>query len=391
MWRENTLASWLRGLAYCILFVLLGVAVAALTGCGDDDGGDQGPEGTGTLKVLMTDAATDLYEAIYVTVQRVEILRGDESGDWIVVGRPGKTCNLLALVNGATEELGLSDIPAGHYTQLRMILGASPDSRVNIRGQPHPHANYLIHAGGSVQALTAPSGLESGIKAAGDFDVEAGGIVTLILDFDAVRSVIKASGSGEWLLKPTIRVFPASVCSTIQGRVASGEGALPDVHVSAQRMIAADGGLEAEPLSAAGTLSGEDGGYLMSAAPGAYVVVAHKTGYAPACGRVSVGTEEEGRLDFTLERADTGIVSGTAILSGLGENASVAVSFRSSAACGGEEAVIEVASLRLAHGASYSIHLAAGVYEMVCSAEGETGRVVVVVEPGRSITQNAIL
>lgn len=387
--RGDTMTFVLRGLAYCILFALLGVAVAAMTGCSDDGGQDA--EGQGTLQVLMTDATTDLYEAIYVTVQRVEVHRGGESGGWTVVGTPDKTCNLLALVNGVTEELGLTDIPAGHYTQLRMILGTVPDNRLNIKGQPHPHANYLIHKSGGVQALTVPSGLNTGIKVVGGFDVEAGGIVTLILDFDAARSVVQAGSSGKWLLKPTIKLLPASLCATIQGRVTSGGEALPDVLVSAQRMVLAGDGLEVEPRVSAGTLSGEGGGYLMSVAPGDYAVVAYKTGFAPACGRASVGAEEEAQLDFALEPVDTGRVGGAVILSGSGDEAPVTISFRASAACGGEESVIEVASLRLTHGASYNVQLAAGVYEMVCSAGEKTSRVVVVVEPGQSITQDVTL
>ncbi len=55
-----------------------------------------------------------------------------------------KTYNLLELVNGVLEELGMTELPAGHYTQMRLFIGDDPDDGVNIFGDPHEFANYVI-------------------------------------------------------------------------------------------------------------------------------------------------------------------------------------------------------------------------------------------------------
>ena len=63
-------------------------------------------------------------------------------------------------------------MPAGHCTQIRLKLGAG--SNVVVDGVTYP--------------LTVPSGLQSGYKLVGEFDVPASGLVELALDLDAARS-----------------------------------------------------------------------------------------------------------------------------------------------------------------------------------------------------------
>ena len=75
-------------LALCALFVL--------PSCGGGGGGD-GTAQTGTLSVGLTDASTDEYKAVYVTITEVQVHMG--GGSWKVVGSPNKTYNLLDLTN----------------------------------------------------------------------------------------------------------------------------------------------------------------------------------------------------------------------------------------------------------------------------------------------------
>ena len=92
--------------------------------------------------------------------------------------------------------------PAGHYTQIRLKLGAG--SNVVVDGVTYP--------------LTVPSGLQSGYKLVGEFDVPAGGLVELALDFDAARSVHQ-TGNGRYMLKPTVRVMPTYDVGGIRGTI----------------------------------------------------------------------------------------------------------------------------------------------------------------------------
>src|SRR5512135_3765223 len=92
--------------------LLLCITVLLLPGCGGGGGGGDGgtvAPATGTLGVGLTDAATTDFQAIYITVAEVAVHR-DGGGDWDVVSSPNKTYNLLDLVNGVREELGLATL-----------------------------------------------------------------------------------------------------------------------------------------------------------------------------------------------------------------------------------------------------------------------------------------
>jgi hypothetical protein len=99
-----------KSLASLFLGCLAGFVVAACGG-GGSSGGDQG-----TLKTSLTDASTDTYRAVYVTIARVDVhLGGDDGeGNWQTVAEPNKTYNLLGLVNGVRETLGLASLDTGH-------------------------------------------------------------------------------------------------------------------------------------------------------------------------------------------------------------------------------------------------------------------------------------
>lgn len=203
-------------------WTLLAAASAALIGCG---GGDSGG-GSGTLRVALTDAPACGFEQVNVTVERVRIHRSDSAGEmdggWHEIRlNPAKRIDLLGLTNGVLEELGTTPLPAGQYTQLRLVL------RPNGGGAP---ANSVVPVGGVEQPLDTPSGVQSGIKLIHPFTVQPDQLVDLVLDFDACRSVV-VRGNGTYGLKPVIAVLPRTV-SEIVGNV---DPTLTGVVVSAQR------------------------------------------------------------------------------------------------------------------------------------------------------------
>ena len=122
-----------------VLFML------TLSACGGSGGGSDGG-GTGTLSLALTDSSCSGYKAIYVTIDEVQVKKniGSSNGNfgWQVVATPMKTYNLLKLVNGATEVLGEDELTAGTYQQIRLIIGKTPESENNIKGEPHPFANH---------------------------------------------------------------------------------------------------------------------------------------------------------------------------------------------------------------------------------------------------------
>jgi len=197
-----------------------GVAMAStllLAACGGGGGGGTAAAPEGTVRLALTDAPSCGYDHVYVTVERVRMHKSDGAGDseggWeeIVLATP-KRLDLLELTNGTLEELGQTDVPAGTYSQIRLVLAANTGA--------NPLANSVQPTGGAEVALKTPSAQQSGLKLKAKFDVEADGLADLVLDFDACRSIVKAGGSGNYNLKPVL-TLSKRVQTGIQGYVST--------------------------------------------------------------------------------------------------------------------------------------------------------------------------
>ena len=179
-------------------------ATLLLAACGGG-GGDAGTSGTGTLRASLTDAPSCGYDAVNVTIDRVRVHQSASAGEtdsgWSeVVVSPAKRVDLLTLTNGVLEALGQTQLPAGTYTQLRLVL--APNDAAN------PLANAVTPTGGAETALTTPSGTQTGVKLNADVTVAADKIADVVLDFDACKSVVKRGNSGQYNLKPVVAVTP---------------------------------------------------------------------------------------------------------------------------------------------------------------------------------------
>ncbi len=186
--------------------VLGGLLVAGLAACGG--GGGSGSADSGTLRLALTDAPACGYDAVNVTIQKIRVNQSSSASDtdagWSeVVLNPAMRVNLLTLTNGVLAELGQTPLPAGKYTQLRLVLADN--------GGADPLANSVVPTGGTEVALKTPSGQQSGLKANIDIDVAANQMADFVLDFDACKSVVVAGGSGQYLLKPVVTVIPRYV------------------------------------------------------------------------------------------------------------------------------------------------------------------------------------
>ncbi|MGZ5180872.1 MAG: DUF4382 domain-containing protein [Ramlibacter sp.] len=195
---------------------LAALAASALVACGGGGGGST-DAGQGSLRLAMTDAPACGYDHVYVTVDRVRVHHSSSASDndagWseVALATP-KRLDLLSLTNGVLEELGQTQLPAGNYTQVRLVL-------VDNTGN-NQLANAVQPTGGALVALTTPSGQQSGLKLKTNFQVQSGQTADLLLDFDACRSVVVAGNSGNYILKPVISVTPR-VTSGIQGYVST--------------------------------------------------------------------------------------------------------------------------------------------------------------------------
>jgi hypothetical protein len=184
-----------------MLFRKISILVCALVfyaGCNDSS---IGSGQTGTLSVRLTDAPGD-YEKVNITFSEVS---AHIDGDWVTVRNEPLTVDLLEWNNGKSLVLGTAEVPAGKYTQIRLIID---DANVVYKGQ--------------TRSVTVPSGAQSGLKLLANFDVLVGSTYEMVVDFDAQRSIV-ATGPREnpngFLLKPTVRVAPLAISGSISGTI----------------------------------------------------------------------------------------------------------------------------------------------------------------------------
>jgi len=369
-----------------------------LTGCGGGGGGSSSSSSTsGTLQVSLTDASTDAYQAVYVTVARVDVHLGDGEDDdeslWETVAEPNTTYNLLELVNGVRETLGIARLEAGHYTQMRLIIGLTADSGLNILSHAHPFANYLIDEEGNEIELRVPSGPQTGLKIVNGFNINAAQTTELILDFDAMRSVVKAGNSGQYLLKPTIKVLTTVDNAIVAGTVMDVppetdpptdpiplEGAL----VTAQTSDPGAPDVKDQVIIESGTVAEANGEYALFLTPADYNLVATQSGYFPSCFAISLLAGDTATVDFNLEpnALNPGIISGAVTIDGAPTADQYAtIDFRQEVGCIDEAAVstptmVTVKSINVAAGVDYEVELPAGVYQVVASTNGMVTQVI---------------
>ena len=365
--------------ALCLCALLLLPSCGGGGGSGSVSSGD-----TGTLSLSLTDATTLDYQAVYVTIDRVDIhLGGNENSpnNWETVAEPKATYNLLELVNGVLEHLGITTLPAGKYTQMRLIIGRTQDYSLNIFGTQHPFANYVILAGsGDIYELKVPSGSQTGIKLVHGFTIKQDQTKELILDFDAAKSVVKAGASGRWLLKPTIKVVDtddlAIISGTVYEKVYEGEddvdgvlASVAGVLVSAQTNDTEATDRKDQVVTWTSTVTDANGQYKLFLEPGSYNIVVYGTDYYPnvECSVAVVSGQVAEGNDFVLTLAPTGTVSGDVIITGAQY---ATISFRQFWDCDGTIIEIEVKSINT--NADFTETLSEGIYDVVASSYEKT-------------------
>ena len=107
--------------------ILLFLAITSfLFACGDGGGSSRIPQ-TGAVSMSLTDSTTDLYRAVYITINDIQICFNnngvsDNNCNWSSLEPPDgmqfpKTYNLLKLINGVTEAIGNGNFLLAHITK----------------------------------------------------------------------------------------------------------------------------------------------------------------------------------------------------------------------------------------------------------------------------------
>jgi hypothetical protein len=162
-----------------------------------------------SLTVMLKDSPFGDAKALLVTFTEVNIHAS--GGDWITVpfaAGTSRTCDLKKLET-AQDILGVGQLPAGHYTQLRLVVSSAAVYLQNASDGPACAPTIAVPAGASA-SVDIPSGE---LKLNREFDLASSGGTTILIDFDGDQS-LKLTGSGngggngggKYLMTPVIGI-----------------------------------------------------------------------------------------------------------------------------------------------------------------------------------------
>lgn len=176
------------------------IALLQLPGCGG--GGSSAP--TGTLKLSITDKQSDDFASVVISIREIRVVptgmenAADSDPGLPVVARfdTPRVIDVMQL-KFLQQALGEVVLPAGTYSQVRLILEPNPN------GQGQSPANYVVLKTGPAKIpLKTPSAQQSGLKVLGPLEIAAGVINAVMIDFDPNTAIV-IRGNGDYNLKPT--------------------------------------------------------------------------------------------------------------------------------------------------------------------------------------------
>lgn len=174
------------------------VSILFFSACKQPTNGGSTQPNTG-FEMRMTDAPGD-YDQVNVEITGAEV-HSDVNG-WTKLNVKAGIYNLLDLTNGKDTLIASGQVAVGTVSQIRLYLGSN--NSVAFKGNTYP--------------LKTPSGQQSGLKLQVNATLTAGINYSMLLDFDADKSIVQ-TGDGKFLLKPVIRVVNKSIDGAISGVV----------------------------------------------------------------------------------------------------------------------------------------------------------------------------
>jgi hypothetical protein len=185
-----------------IIAVLSILAAAIVAACGGDS--VVSPSGSGRLSLMIKDSPYSDARALLVTFSEVTAHRDGEGGfSKLPFGdatATSRTCDLKKLVD-RQDLLGVGTLPAGHYTQVRLVVSSATLYFENASEGP-PCATTISAPAGRSASLEIPSGE---VRLNRQFDVGESGATSMLIDFDGDRSVTE-TGNGRFRMTPVIGI-----------------------------------------------------------------------------------------------------------------------------------------------------------------------------------------
>jgi hypothetical protein len=186
-----------------ILTVVVAGALAAFA-CGGSSDSPTSPSGGGaTLSLMLKDSPFTDARSMLVTFSEVTAHRSGSGGFSplpFAGGATSRTCDLKKLTD-AQDILGTGPLPAGHYTQVRLVVSNAALYFDNVADGPACAPTIAAPAGRSA-SIEIPSGE---VRLNRPFDIPETGATTMLIDFDGDRSV-RLTGSNRYTMSPVINV-----------------------------------------------------------------------------------------------------------------------------------------------------------------------------------------
>jgi hypothetical protein len=158
--------------------------------------------GGGNFNLQLKDSPFTDAKAVFVTFSSVRVHRTDSEWTSLTFANSAtsRTCDLKKLET-ATDVLGAASLPAGHYTQVRLVVQSGTLYFDNASSGAACAPTLTAPAGASA-ALDIPSGE---VKLNREFDVTATSTMNMLIDFDGDQSVHQTS-PGHYRMSPVITI-----------------------------------------------------------------------------------------------------------------------------------------------------------------------------------------
>ena len=207
----------------------ISAALGVLSCAGDGPAGPDFPGLDGMTRIYLTDAPfpydqverVDVFIVSIAATTEADTGSGVDESAWVTVATPERRFNLLDLQDGTVALLGETELSAGTYQAVRVVIDASQSSMTSVDGDAipidwnDPQGTGATHV--AVYALVE-----------GALDVPAEG-ANIVLDFDVGRSFLDHGAGPGYLFVPWIRAVNEATTGSISGVVRGSDAPLESI------------------------------------------------------------------------------------------------------------------------------------------------------------------
>lgn len=282
--------------------------------------------GKGTLNIYLTDAPGD-YSEVNIKISKIEghiAIEGEEGeegeeGSWVILKEWDEDLlvDLIKLEDVSILLVSL-ELEPNKYTQLRLFLKSDEeeDAWVVLEGSEGPEGATLT------EPLEIPSVYQTGIKLNHPFEIIAGMVTKLTIDFDAKKSVIK-TGNGKYKLKPVISMLVETYSEeeelseglgSVSGTVSYDGGDLGFIGIGGASVNLSGGEYIFNNTTSTLEEPGSEGTFSLDNVPaGSYTLNVYADGFNEYSESIEVTAGKNTEVNVILLFEETGAISGSVL------------------------------------------------------------------------------